>query len=219
MAIDANTAGDQSAAQAPAHAYLLEGTILEACNCDVLCPCWIGEDPDNGTCDAVVAYHIDHGEVSGVDVSGFTVVEVTRIPANVLAGNWKQVLLVDEAATPEQRRALADVFEGRLGGPLADLAGLVGEHLGVYAAPIEHNLVGGEGSLIVGDGKVRAVMTPYKSAYGTTTTLRDSIFSTIPGSPAYVAKAREMTVDLPEYGMAWSFQGCNAIQGEFRFEA
>ena len=32
-------------------AYTLEGRILEVCDCNVLCPCWIGEDPDNGTCD------------------------------------------------------------------------------------------------------------------------------------------------------------------------
>ena len=28
--------------------YELEGTLLEACSCGVLCPCWIGEDPDGG---------------------------------------------------------------------------------------------------------------------------------------------------------------------------
>jgi hypothetical protein len=61
-------------------------------------------------------------------------------------------------------------------------------------------------------------MAPYKSAYGVTTTLRDSIFSTIPGSPAYVAKARELTVDLPEHGLVWRYEGRNAIQGDFRFE-
>jgi hypothetical protein len=31
-------------------AYQLEGTLLEACSCGVLCPCWIGEDPDDGEC-------------------------------------------------------------------------------------------------------------------------------------------------------------------------
>ena len=28
-------------------AYKLEGSLLEVCNCDVLCPCWVGMDPDN----------------------------------------------------------------------------------------------------------------------------------------------------------------------------
>src|SRR5208283_1835748 len=53
-------------------AYQLEGKLLEVCDCNVLCPCWIGEDADNGTCDAVVAYHIDKGTVDGTDVSGLT---------------------------------------------------------------------------------------------------------------------------------------------------
>lgn len=67
--------------------YLLEGTMLEACDCNVLCPCWIGEDPDGGTCNAVFAYHIEQGRVGDVDVSGLTWLGVTHIPGNILHGN------------------------------------------------------------------------------------------------------------------------------------
>src|SRR5207302_1173267 len=70
--------------EAAGQAYVLEGTLLEACNCNVLCPCWIGVDPDNGTCDSVIAYHIDRGQISGVDVSGLTLLEAHHIPGNVL---------------------------------------------------------------------------------------------------------------------------------------
>jgi hypothetical protein len=38
-------------------AYQLEGSLLEACSCEVLCPCWIGEDPDRGTCESFNAYY------------------------------------------------------------------------------------------------------------------------------------------------------------------
>ena len=48
--------------------YHLEGRLLEVCNCRVLCPCWIGEDPDYKTCDTIVAWHFDKGSVDGVDV-------------------------------------------------------------------------------------------------------------------------------------------------------
>jgi hypothetical protein len=204
-------------AETAARSYVLEGTLLEACNCNVLCPCWIGEDPDNGTCDSIIAYHVDRGQIGGIDVSGLTVLEAHHIPGNVLAGNWRQVIFVDDRATEDQMRVLGDAFQGRLGGPLGDLAGLVGERLGVFTAPIEHALVGGEGTLRVAD-KIRAATMPYRSAYGTTTTLRDSIFSTIPDSPAWVAKASEMTVSLPEHGLEWSFSNTNAIQGDFKFE-
>jgi hypothetical protein len=202
--------------------YVLEGTILEACSCNVLCPCWVGEDPDGGTCDALLAYHIERGEITGVDVSGLTVLSVARLPGNVFKGGMRRVIFLDESATPEQVRALTDCFQGRLGGPVADvvqiLIGEDGEELGVVQAPIRYALEEGDGTLEVG-GRVKAAMTPYRSPYGTLTTLRDSVFSTIPGSPAWVAKATEIDVDLPEPGFKWHLEGTNAIQGEFKFEA
>ena len=198
--------------------YTLTGTLLEACSCRTLCRCWIGEDPDGGACDAFNAYHIEKGEINGVDVSGLTYVQVVKIPGNVLAPkSWKRVTYVDGSATPQQRQAILDAWHGRLGGPLADLNGLIGEDIAVHSAPIEHNLVGGEGTLVVGD-KVRATMAPYKSGYGTVTTLRDSIFSTIANAPAYVSKAKEHVVNIPEHGMVWTFTDRNAIQGDFHFE-
>ena len=84
--------------------------------------------------------------------------------------------------------------------------------------PIEHQLAGGEGTIDVGD-KLRATMAPYRSAYGAATTLRDSMFSTIAGAPAYVSKATEHVVNIPEHGMVWTFKDRNAIQGDFRMEA
>jgi len=37
-------------------AYEVEGRLLEVCNCNTLCPCWVGEDPDQGTCDAIAVW-------------------------------------------------------------------------------------------------------------------------------------------------------------------
>ena len=107
--------------------YKLEGKLLEVCNCNVLCPCWIGEDPDNKTCDTVVAYHIDKGTIDGTDVSGLSLVLAAFIPGNILQGNWKVAVYVDDKATQQQQDALLNVWTGKLGGPVADLAKLVGE--------------------------------------------------------------------------------------------
>ena len=57
----------------------------------------------------------------------------------MLAGNWKQAVFVDDRATDEQEQALLAAFGGALGGPLGDLAQLVGERLAV-AAPISHEM-------------------------------------------------------------------------------
>jgi hypothetical protein len=201
-----------------AKTYALRGTILEACSCRTLCRCWIGEDPDGGACDSFLAYNIEKGEIGGIDVSGLTYIGVFKIPGNVLAGNWKRVTYVDSRATEEQRAAILDAWHGRLGGPLADLNALIGEDVAIEVVPIEHNLKEGAGTIVVGD-KIRATMAPYRSGYGAITTLRDSIFSTIPGAPAYVAKATEHVVNIPEHGMVWTFKDRNAIQGDFLLEA
>jgi hypothetical protein len=59
-------------------------------------------------------------------------------------------------------------------------------------------------------------MHPYTGPDGTTTTLRDSLFSTVPGSAAYVAVADKHDVRLPRYGMEWSLESRNAIQADYR---
>jgi hypothetical protein len=196
--------------------YDLEGTLLEACSCGILCPCWVGEDPDGGSCDAFNAYHFDRGEINGVDVSGLSFVRVVQIPGNVLTpGSWKQVVFIDERADDQQLQAIVDAYTGKLGGPLADLAGLIGETLAVERAPITHEVKDGAGTLRIGEF-VSSHMHPYRGPDGSTTTLRDSLFSTVPGSPAYVGIADTHDVALPQYGMEWSFEGRNAIQADYK---
>ncbi len=204
-------------------AYQLEGRLLEVCDCQVLCPCWIGEDPDNGTCEAVVAYHVDKGEIDGVDVSGRTYVSMAHIPGNIFQGNWKMVAYVDDDATDEQQEALLNVFSGKLGGPLADFAQLIGEVVSVERAPITFTVEEGQGTLRVGSGispAVNAEMASYMGATEKPTTLQETVFSTIPGSPAYVSKASRYVRNSSEFGLRdMNLEGNNAIQGHFRFEA
>jgi hypothetical protein len=199
--------------------YTLEGDLLEVCNCDILCPCWVGEDPDNGTCDSVFGYNVRSGNIDGVDVSGRTVALSVHIPGNVLAGNWKVALFVDDKATEQQMDGLVAAFGGKLGGPLADTAALIGEVAAVERAPITFDVQEGKGTLIVGD-VAECVMEPYRGPTGEVTTLNESIFTTIPGAPAWVAKASKYVRKAARFGQKdIDLEGHNAIQGSFRFEA
>jgi hypothetical protein len=197
--------------------YQLEGSLLEVCTCNVLCPCWIGEDPDGGTCDGVVGYHIDKGTVNDVDVSGLSFIFLTHIPGNILKGNWRVVFFVDEKATPKQQEALLNVWTGKLGGPLADLAQLIGEVVGMERVPITFAVQEGKGHLNIGKA-VEAELVPFQGATGKSTTLHDSVFTTIPGSPAYISKALTYKAKVPALGFDISLQNHNAIQGNFRFQ-
>ncbi|MFQ6016806.1 MAG: DUF1326 domain-containing protein [Kiloniellaceae bacterium] len=198
-------------------AYTLEGELLEVCTCKTLCPCWIGEDPDFGTCDGTMAWHVEKGKVDGVDVSGLTIAVLAHIPGNILEGNWRAIVFVDERATPEQEEALLNVYTGKLGGPVADLAQLIGEVVAVERAPITFEVEGGKGNLRLGSA-VAAELEPFKGAGDKPTTLSDTVFTTIPGAPAYVSKAPMYKATAPALDIDVDLQGHNAVQGAFRFE-
>ena len=200
-------------------AYKVEGTLLEVCTCEILCPCWVGEDPDNPTCDSIMAYHVDSGNVNGTDLSGRTLALITDIPGNVMKGNWKAAVFVDDGANDEQHQALVDVWTGKLGGPIADLAQLIGEVVSVERVPITYEIEKGRGTIKIGDF-AEADMEPFKGPTGDVTTLNESIFTTIPGAPAWVAKAGKYIRNVSsKYGLRdTNLEGHNAIQGTFRFE-
>jgi hypothetical protein len=198
-------------------AYQLEGQLLEVCDCNVLCPCWIGEDPDNGTCLAMQAYHIERGMINGVDVSGLTIAEADFAPGKMLQGNIRGVFFIDNQATAEQEEVLKQAWSGALGGPLLEVNQLYSE-IRWERAPITFTVEKGKGTLKVGS-VAEAEMEPYRGPDGQPTTLHDSIFSTIPGSPAYISKAAYYRRSTEQYGLPnVELRGHNAIQGVFHFE-
>jgi hypothetical protein len=199
-------------------AYTLEGKLLEVCTCNTLCPCWVGDDPDGGTCDGTLAWHFEKGNIDGVDVAGRTFAVLAHIPGNILQGNWRVLAFVDSNATKEQEDAILAVYSGKKGGPVADLAQLIGEVVAVERVPMVFDVQQGKGRLRIGS-VVAADLEPFKGADGRPTALIDSIFTTIPGSPAYVGKAPSYKAQAPVLGINVDLTNHNAVQGTFRFVA
>lgn len=199
-------------------AYHLEGRLLEVCDCRVLCPCWIGEDPDNGTCDSAMAYHFDAGTIDGVDVTGRTIAMVCHIPGNVLHGNFRVAVYLDDGTTDAQQEALLNVFSGKLGGPVAELAKLVGEIVSVERAPVRFDVHEGSGVMTIG-AVTSAELEPYRGPDGSTTVLSNTIFSTVPGAPVFVGKATRYRSQHEALGHNLDLAGHNALQSTFVFDA
>lgn len=133
--------------------WKLEGSYFESCSCDVICPCTaslsLGATLDR--CRVVLVFHVDRGQVDGVDVGGLTVAAVADTPKVMTEGNWRLGVFIDAAASDEQADKLGAVFSGALGGPMAALGPLVGESLGVQRAPIEVRQEGLRHSVRIGD--------------------------------------------------------------------
>ena len=122
-------------------AWHLEGTYFENCPCDMVCPCTTSAltmPADTERCRVVLIFHLDSGEVDGVEVSGLTVAVLADTPPVMAEGNWRVGMFMDAAASPEQAEKLGAVFSGQLGGPMEAFAGLIGENLGVEVAPMEY---------------------------------------------------------------------------------
>ncbi len=184
-------------------AYQLEGKSLEACTCKEYCPCWSGYESE--TCGTVLSWHIDNGTIEGVDVSGRAVAVAAGTPCSGVAkqGAASATLYVDDEATPEQGEALVNAWTGKLGGPVADLAQLFGEVVGVERAPITFDVDGGKGTLAIGQ-EVEADTAPLWEAEGRDHAIHGDALST-----ASTAEWSE-TPHSQEHG---------AVQVSFRFEA
>jgi hypothetical protein len=197
--------------------YHLEGRLLEVCNCNVLCPCWIGEDPDNGTCDTIVAWRVDKGAVDGVDVSGTTIAAVAHVPGNILLGNWTAAIFVDDTASKAQEDALLKVYTGQAGGPVAELAKLIGTVVSIERAPIQFTVNDGKGILKIGTDYY-AELEPYRHPSGALTTLSETVFSTVPGAPVFVGKAPTYKSKNAKLGIDLDMKNHNALQSTFVFD-
>jgi hypothetical protein len=133
--------------------WRISGRYFENCTCNVVCPCTaslaLGADFDR--CQVILVFHVDSGDVDGVDVGGLTVAAVADTPKVMTDGNWRLGMLVDDAASEEQAAKLGAVFAGELGGPMAGLTPLIGEMLGVERVPMTFESAEGRHSLRLGE--------------------------------------------------------------------
>ncbi|WP_214327437.1 DUF1326 domain-containing protein [Nonomuraea sediminis] len=197
----------------------LEGTYFENCNCDMVCPCstsGLTAPADNERCGVAFAFHIDSGQVDGVEVGGLTVAIVADTPSVMGEGGWRVGVFMDEAATREQAEALGAVFSGQRGGPMGALAPLIGEMLGMEAAPIEYVNDGRLHRVRVGDAvhiEVEDFVSPLDP------TGRGVRVSGI-GFPAdTLAAGRALAADINAFGLEWSNEGKNAFSAPFSWSA
>ena len=134
-------------------AWNLQGTYFETCSCEVVCPCTaslaLGADYDR--CRVTLVFNVAKGDVEGTDVGGLTVAAIADTPKVMTDGNWRLGVFIDAAASDAQADKLGAVFGGQLGGPMAMLAPLISESLGVERAVIEVREEGLRHSVKIGD--------------------------------------------------------------------
>ena len=125
------------------------GLLFESCNCQVVCPGHVhfSQNCTHERCLGYWALRFDEGRYGDTRLDGVRAVVAFECPQLMIAGDWTEVLLIDEEASPDQRAALEAILRGRAGGPWEVLAGFVSEWLPTRFVPIE----------IEDEGKVKRV--------------------------------------------------------------
>jgi hypothetical protein len=134
--------------------WAIQGKNIEHCNCNSVCPCLtsgLTRPADNERCTGFLAFDIESGQADGVDLSGRKVVVITDAPQMMPDGGWRIGVIVDDEASDEQVDGLMKAFGGQAGGPMAALAPLIGEVMGVERAPIRFDYGDGTTSVTAGD--------------------------------------------------------------------
>ena len=135
-------------------AWNRKGSYVETCSCELMCPCNLSLDhgATYDYCRVVLVFNLREGEIEGTSISGLKVAAIADAPKVMTEGNWRLGVFIDAQADDDQFDKLVKVFSGQLGGPMAALAPLVGEMLGVERAPIEVVDDGVRHSVRIGDG-------------------------------------------------------------------
>lgn len=196
--------------------YEFTGHMTEICTCDAICPCFSAQDPDGGSCAFSWVFDVERGTIDGHDVAGLKMGFLGSFEGNALDGDVRLAVYVDDRASDEQQAALLAAFTGELGGPLGDLAGLVGEVVTVERAPIEIDVSDGTGHFRIGD-VARGQMEGFTSPDGAPTTVANMALSPVLGNPGYPGTPVAHEVTAPQHGFA--FRGNSSMQTRFDYVA
>lgn len=119
-----------------------EGDLLDACNCELLCPCHVSfrQKATYDTCEAIWGVKIERGEWGETRLDGLKAVIVAFVPGPLMIeGGWTALLYIDDSANTDQEEALTSIFSGASGGPWSRLAAFFtdGKYKAVTRASID----------------------------------------------------------------------------------
>ncbi len=199
-----------------AEKWHVKGTYFEACNCTVVCPCNFLGAPSEGECKVVVAWHVDEGSYGTLDLAGLNVALFAYAPGHMMQEKWKVALYTDDRADASQAEALAKIFSGQEGGHLSALGPLIGEVLGVSAAPIDYRANGSKRSVRVGavaDVEIEGI----EGQEGRPVEVHNVPFTVVPDEPLVSSKSTRCSYN--DHGFSVNFSERNAYYSPFAYQA
>jgi hypothetical protein len=101
--------------------WYITGEEVVNCNCAWGCPCQFNALPTYGSCHGWLTCRIEEGHYGEVWLQDVKFSAVASFPGPIHEGNGTMQLIIDEGASPEQRRALEAITSGREGGTIFEI--------------------------------------------------------------------------------------------------
>jgi hypothetical protein len=199
--------------------WQISGSYLEACNCQVICPCRrIGGSPGGrstyGECLGALSWIVDEGRAGDVDLAHMRAVLASRYHDDEPGSPWTFALFVDARGDERQCQAMADIFTGRLGGtPQKQFPWVFkgANLLGVEALEIEIDHTPGRGWFRAG-GKVEVRMRePVRD--------QEPVTCLIPGHHRHGRELFCDSIDVDAGPLVFSVQGRCGYETTFKYSS
>ena len=191
----------------------VKGLYMEACNCEAMCPCVVGNAPTPGLCTVLLGYHVETGRKGDVTLDGLNVVRMNFSPSHMAKGNWRGAFYIDERANPAQREALSAIFSFKPGGAFAAQAGLVAEVLGVKFVPITFEAQGRQWKMAI-SGIGDADITAIEGLDG-----KEIRVENLPRRPFPYVAAKSTHTAYKDFDLQWEISGKSGFYAPFAFNS
>jgi hypothetical protein len=200
----------------------LSGDYFENCNCSVVCPCFISKAapltsrPTEGECNVVLIFHIDSGNYGGTALDGLNAALAVHTPGPMAEGNWSIAAYIDQRASDKQTEALGAIFSGLAGGPIGQLAPLIGKNLGVRKVPITYRIEGKNRSVEI-PNILHMSVDPLPTAHPSGEMWANNGHPVSPDKLAFAVGAAGSTYN--DHGMRWDNSGKNGHYAPIRWSS
>jgi len=217
---DALVSSQRERAMADPIQWHLCGDYFENCSCSIVCPCLVSTaapltaQPTEGFCDVPLLFHIQSGQYGDVAIDDLNVAVMLHAPGVMAEGNWSMAGYIDERADDQQTEALAAIFSGAAGGPMAAFTPLINRNLGFRKVPITFRIEGTTRSAEI-PGILHMSVDPLPTLHPSGEMWVNIGHPVSPDKMAMAVGAAGSTYN--DHGMRWDNSGKNGLYASIRW--
>ena len=153
--------------------WMFKSQTFANCNCAANCGCQFNLPSTSGFCNFVEAGHLEQGYFNDVPLAGLNWAFMIKWPGEIVGGNGREQIIIDERANDAQRDALFKIVSGAAGKPGSNhfsvFASTCSDILPPIYAPIKYQVdIGGRTASLEIPGVVKATGTPMINPFDNT---------------------------------------------------